>query len=93
MSCTNCLRSSKISCVGSVRDTEGGRLYGAIRDAGFTITGFSRRMGVHRVSLYRYDRDLETPNESDFWDRAAQLLGVRVEDIAPGDEPNGALAA
>jgi hypothetical protein len=67
--------------------TEEGRLYAAILEAGFSITGFARRMGVHRVSLWRYDRGIETPNEPDFWNRAAQLLGVRVEDIAPETEP------
>ena len=40
-------------------------------------------MGVHRISLYRYDRGLETPKEPDFWQRAAALLGVPESEINP----------
>jgi hypothetical protein len=59
-----------------------GPLYTAILEAGFSITGFARRVGIHRANLYRIDRGIQTP-EPAFWQRAAVLLGVPEESINP----------
>ena len=71
----NLLRRSPVS-----RDD--GRLYAAIESAGFSIGGFARRMGVVRSTVWRIDRGLQQPAD-EWWLRAAELLGVSVEDIAP----------
>jgi Helix-turn-helix domain len=62
-----------------------GRLYAAILEAGFSITGFARRMQCDRSTVWRIDRGLQAPPR-EWYQRAAALLGVSVDDIVVGEE-------
>jgi transcriptional regulator with XRE-family HTH domain len=62
-----------------------GRLYDAIGQAGFSIDGFARRMRVHRTTVWRIDRGEIAPG-LEWLARAADLLGVPVEDLRPAEE-------
>jgi hypothetical protein len=76
-------RRCSIGCVGINKVNRGdGPLYAAIFEAGFSIGGFARKMGVVRTTVWRIDRGLLTPT-NEWWQRAALLLGVHSEDIMP----------
>jgi ribosome-binding protein aMBF1 (putative translation factor) len=58
-----------------------GQLYDEIGQAGFSVEGFARRMGVHRTTLWRIDRGQIQPTE-DWSARAEALLMVPAKETA-----------
>ena len=70
-----------------------GRLYAAIKRAGLTPRGFADTMGIHTSTLWRIDRGVAQPSESDWYQRAAAVLGVSVDEISPESDHSKRVAA
>lgn len=74
-------QSASIGHVTETASSWAGRLYEAIGQAGFSVAGFARRMGVHRTTLWRIERGQLTPSQ-EFTEQAEALLALPTKEAA-----------
>lgn len=58
------------------------RLLGVLEQQGRRIDWFAAQMGVSRWAFWRFETGRSAP-PADWYERAAAVLGVKPEDIAP----------
>jgi hypothetical protein len=62
------------------------RLLNCLRAQGRSTTWFCRQMNINRSTLWRVEQGLIAP-PADWYQRAAAVLGVNVDEISPAEDP------